>query len=285
MAPLHRAKSEDMPGARASYERRPPFPGLRASPPFAPAPPLLTMPDSSPVYARSVKQLDDSYRALVNVCSTLPADSASHKILNQLGFHIDGFVGQAWPAEVNAGLARVYSDLARVIKDVLRSSVPDGRKQALTHIDCVLVSTCLHAECWARLTWKVTGYILRLRILLDTSPLQLAGTRQVNKLRKNTTDDRWLACRRNVMRKVYIHGDILNTARQELTGDSHVIRRCQADSCPLWRNPKSHLQEHQRGTRPRAPECLPMFCLHCCGNRLGTCLPGTRRSHRVDRIQ
>lgn len=134
------AKSEDMPGARASHERKLPVPDVRRSPSFslATTPQLLTMAETSPEYRRSVGQLDDSYHALANACSKLHEESDAHKIVKQLGFHIDGFVGQAWPAEVNAGLAQIYMDLAMVIKNAPKWK-KDSEAAKQSHVERLLV--------------------------------------------------------------------------------------------------------------------------------------------------
>jgi hypothetical protein len=96
------------------------------------------MTDHSPDYRSSVRQLDDSYRALADACSQLPEESEAHKIVKQLGFHIDGFVGQEWPLEVNTGLAEFYSDLAIVIKNALEwEGYTDAARQS--HVERLLV--------------------------------------------------------------------------------------------------------------------------------------------------
>ncbi len=89
-------------------------------------------------YRRSVRQLQDANRGLVKVCHTLPKDLAACLIAEQLGARVDRFVGQAWPAEVNAGLAKVYNDLATVIKSTLKSKVQDEEEKHL-HVESLLV--------------------------------------------------------------------------------------------------------------------------------------------------
>ena len=119
---------------------------LRRFPSFSSrhSPQSLTMTDHSPNYSSSVRQLDDSYRTLANACSRLPEESEAHKIVKQLGFHIDGFVGQEWPSEVNSGLAEFYSDLAMVIKNALEwEGYTDAARQS--HVERLLVR---HPSCF-----------------------------------------------------------------------------------------------------------------------------------------
>lgn len=98
------------------------------------------MAEESRKYLKSKRQLEDSYRWLAKVCRTLPNKSQAQEIVKQLNTHLAGFLEQTWPAEVNAGLAQVYGDLAEVIKNALESKEHDEEERHF-HIDSLLVCT------------------------------------------------------------------------------------------------------------------------------------------------
>lgn len=80
------------------------------------------MTDETTEYLKSKRQLRDAYQYLAKVSRTLPEDLGAIQIVEQLGARVDRFVGQPWPAKVNAGIAKVYNDLAHVITEISKST-------------------------------------------------------------------------------------------------------------------------------------------------------------------